>query len=303
MRNAEWLMHTHRWFRTGVGMTFGFAAPAFADSLGTQIVCFVFSELNGFGSPIPTLESGACPGGSTPSPETATITVVKVVVNTGGGTKQVSDFPLFVNGRSVTSGVATTTLPGVHVVTETADPDYSSSFSSGCPAGVVVLAASDNKTCTITNTFTGSTGGGGSSSDLSVLKTASSVTPLASSTVTFTISVHNAGPDAATNVTVADVLPVGLSYLSDDGSGAYASATGVWTIGTLGANSTTTLHITVRVTATSVGTVITNTANILNSDSSDSVSDNNTGSVDITVSGVSDDDSDDDEGDVDEEEF
>ena len=32
--------------------------------------------------------------------------------------------------------------------------------------------------------------------------------------------VSNAGPDAATNVTVGDLLPGGFTYVSDDGGGA-----------------------------------------------------------------------------------
>jgi uncharacterized repeat protein (TIGR01451 family) len=50
------------------------------------------------------------------------------------------------------------------------------------------------------------------------------------SNVTFTIAVTNDGPDMVTGVVVAGVLPAGLSYVSDDGAGAYSSGSGLWTL-------------------------------------------------------------------------
>lgn len=49
-------------------------------------------------------------------------------------------------------------------------------------------------------------------------------------TVTFTLTVLNAGPKAAYNIQVKDVLPSGLTYLSTvaGGVGTYTSATGIW---------------------------------------------------------------------------
>ena len=103
-----------------------------------------------------------CPGGivtvSTSTPATCTVTntlkdgnltVTKIVE---GGTKTVADFPLFVDGMTVTSGVATTTSAGSHTVTETTDPDYTESFGADCPGGVVNVPANGSATCTVTNT-------------------------------------------------------------------------------------------------------------------------------------------------------
>jgi uncharacterized repeat protein (TIGR01451 family) len=50
------------------------------------------------------------------------------------------------------------------------------------------------------------------------------------SNVTFTVTVTNDGPDTATGVVVADVLPSGLTYVSDNGGGAYNSTNGLWTL-------------------------------------------------------------------------
>jgi len=83
-----------------------------------------------------------------------TLTLIKTVINDNGGTKQVSNFPLFVNGSPVTSGGATTLSANVlYTATETSDPGYTASAWGGdcAPNGTITLALGDNKTCTITN--------------------------------------------------------------------------------------------------------------------------------------------------------
>jgi hypothetical protein len=80
------------------------------------------------------------------------LTVTKVVVNDNGGTSTISSFPLFVDGASVTSGVATTTSAGAHLVSETGATGYQSKITGDCAAdGTITLANGDNKHCTITN--------------------------------------------------------------------------------------------------------------------------------------------------------
>ncbi len=84
--------------------------------------------------------------------KTPKLTVIKVVTNDNGGTKTVSDFPLFVDENPVTSGVANSFSVGAHIVSETTDSTYSSTISGDCDVnGNITLAAGDNKTCTITN--------------------------------------------------------------------------------------------------------------------------------------------------------
>ncbi|WP_284653683.1 T9SS type A sorting domain-containing protein [Flavobacterium terrisoli] len=105
------------------------------------------------------------------------------------------------------------------------------------------------------NTKDSDDGGTGSlncnASDLSVLKTPSSATPIVGSNVTFTILAANAGPRDADGVTVTDVLPNGYTYVSSTVStGTYNNGTGVWTIGNLNAGSNATLTITATVRAT-----------------------------------------------------
>ena len=68
--------------------------------------------------------------------------------------------------------------------------------------------------------------------------------------VTLTIQAANAGPNNARQVVVFDALPNGLTYVSDDGGGAYDPNLGLWTVGKLAAGASATLHITAAVTGT-----------------------------------------------------
>ncbi len=80
------------------------------------------------------------------------LTVIKVVIRDNGGTKQVADFPLFVDGQSVISGATNTFSIGTHVISETSDPNYTETITGNCDKdGNVTLNAGDDKTCTITN--------------------------------------------------------------------------------------------------------------------------------------------------------
>jgi uncharacterized repeat protein (TIGR01451 family) len=83
--------------------------------------------------------------------------------------------------------------------------------------------------------------------DLELRKTANTLTPNVGGNVTFTIAVTNRGPSDATGVTVLDLLPAGLSYVSHSG-GSYVPGTGIWTIGALAVGGSTNLQITAAVT-------------------------------------------------------
>ena len=68
--------------------------------------------------------------------------------------------------------------------------------------------------------------------------------------VTFTLIVHNKGPDAATGVFVDDPLPPGLAFVAVSPSqGTFAPGTGLWVVGTLADGATATLQLTYRVAA------------------------------------------------------
>lgn len=84
----------------------------------------------------------------------AKLTVIKEVKNDNGGTKQVSDFKLYVNGTQVISGVKND-YPVNTLLTLSEDnlPGYQAgSWGGACSAnGQITLQPGDDKTCTITN--------------------------------------------------------------------------------------------------------------------------------------------------------
>jgi uncharacterized repeat protein (TIGR01451 family) len=72
----------------------------------------------------------------------------------GGGPLNADNFPLFINGNSVTRGVAVALASGQHTVTQSSDPRYAASFGRACnSSGVVTLPIGGNLVCTITNTL------------------------------------------------------------------------------------------------------------------------------------------------------
>ena len=91
--------------------------------------------------------------------------------------------------------------------------------------------------------------------NLSMTKTATPTNPIVGSNVTFTLTVSNAANlNNATGVVVRDQLPTGYSYVSDNGTGAYVPATGVWTVGTVNSGSSRSLEIVATVRPTGVYT-------------------------------------------------
>jgi len=184
------------------------------------------------------------------------------------------------------------------------DPDFtvSATASSGL---TVTFSAADN--CTVTGDLVHLTGVGSctitasqagdanynpapdvaqtfaiaqAQADLAVTKTVDNPAPFDGENIIYTIMVTNNGPDNAANVSVTDLLPAGLTYVSDDGAGAYTG--GVWTIGSLANGGTATLNITATVDPNTDGDTVTNSAivasNVIELDPL-----NNAASVDLTV--------------------
>ena len=127
---------------------------------------------------------------------------------------------------------------------------------------------------------------GAASANLIVSKALSRPTALVGELVTFTVVVGNQGPAPATGVTVAEVLPAGLAFVSATSSqGSYDTATGLWTVGSIGKAGSALLSITARVTQ--AGTV-TNTASVTASDPPDPDPTDNTSSVILTTQTIAD---------------
>jgi len=100
---------------------------------------------------------------------------------------------------------------------------------------------------------------GNSIADLVTKKTADNPAPVEGETFTYTLKVENHGPADATNVSLEDKLPEGLSWLRDDANGSYNPASGHWAIGDISNGDKKELHITVIVDKYAGGKVITNT--------------------------------------------
>lgn len=103
--------------------------------------------------------------------------------------------------------------------------------------------------------------------DLSITKVVDNAAPNVGDNVTFTITVTNDGPGNGTNITVDDVLPAGLTYVTDTPSqGSYNNGTGVWTVGPITSGNNATLQIVA--TVASLGTK-TNTTEVTAADQPD----------------------------------
>jgi uncharacterized repeat protein (TIGR01451 family) len=114
--------------------------------------------------------------------------------------------------------------------------------------------------------------------DLSLTKTVDNATAAVGATVTFTVTLTNHGPDTATNVTVSDVLPAGLTLLSSKASqGTYQG--GVWSVGTVTTSVAPTLTLVAQVVSPKPQT---NTATITHSDQFDPDAGNDSASATVT---------------------
>lgn len=123
---------------------------------------------------------------------------------------------------------------------DTSDPDISS---------LLRLSTPNNLSINVSGTpVTNQNFGFRTAADLSLTKVTSNPTPNIGENVTFTITLSNAGPASATGVSVADLLPAGLTYVSANPSqGTYNNTTGVWSVGSLGSGTNATLQVTATV--------------------------------------------------------
>lgn len=82
---------------------------------------------------------------------------------------------------------------------------------------------------------------------LSVQKSAASATTPDNTDVTFTIDYANTGDIVATGVTLTDVVPAGLTFVSATGGGTESGGTVTWNLPDLAANSTASVTVTFNV--------------------------------------------------------
>lgn len=155
-----------------------------------------------------------------PGKRDGTVNVVKTVINDSGGKKTVSDFPLFVSGRAVVSGV-TNNFDAPHdgyMVTETTDPNYAVSFSGDCDEnGRFNLTGGQNQFCIVTNNDIGAPAVPPLPPIIDIVKVPSPLSlPGGPGKVTYTYTLSNLGTVPVTNITMVGDTCKPLVLVSGD---------------------------------------------------------------------------------------
>jgi uncharacterized repeat protein (TIGR01451 family) len=150
----------------------------------------------------------------------------------------------------------------------------------------VTLGVGQAVTCTITNTYTGSGGGGEETivTDPAIVKTVDNNTPAPGATIIYTLVVTNNGNATATNVSVTDPLPATVTYVSNDGGADYnaTTTTVTWTIGDMAPSASVTLNVTATVKGDASG-IIDNTATVKADQDTNTDPANNSSTKSVTV--------------------
>jgi uncharacterized repeat protein (TIGR01451 family) len=164
------------------------------------------------------------------------LTVTKTVDNTGGGTKAASAFSLFIDGMSVTTGVASTTYAGTVTVSETPDSNYTSVIGGDCGTdGKVTLAENGTYACSIKNTYVPPVVASSGGSNMGYTHTTTTAIPAVvlplihlikipspstlragGGMVTYTEMITNPGTTTLSNITLSDDKCSPMKYVSGD---------------------------------------------------------------------------------------
>jgi len=174
----------------------------------------------------------------TNSDQAATLTLVKTVSNTHGGTATASSFTPSVDGTATTWGTAMSLSAGSHTATETALAGYTAgSWGGACAAnGTVTLTVGQNATCTITNSDQAAT--------LTLVKTVSNTHGGTATAANFTPSVDGTATSWGTAVTlgagVHTATETSLTGYTASSWGGACAANGAVTL-TVGQNATCTI--------------------------------------------------------------
>lgn len=226
----------------------------------------------------------------TVNPAMVGLTLQKLVNNRDAGQAQASAFTLMAAGPTTLSGAggASGSVPaGTYTLSESTLQSQYTAGAWSCNGGTLngnqltLTKADANTTCTITNTHR--------EADLRITKTSmGTVTP--GQTVTWTVTATNAGPDAVTNATIGDVLPMGVSSATWSAT-ATGGATGFSASGSGNISNTVSMPVGSSIIYTVVATIspsatgtITNTATISPpADTGDPNTSNNTATDPVTL--------------------
>jgi hypothetical protein len=173
----------------------------------------------------------------TNSDQVATLTLVKTVSNTHGGTATSASFTPSIDGTAATWGTAVGVSAGLHTASETSLAGYTAgSWGGACAAdGTVTLTAGQNATCTITNSDVAPT--------LTLVKTVSNTHGGTATASSFTPSIDG----TATTWGTAVSLGAGSHTATETALAGYTA--GSWG-GACAANGTVTLTVGQNATCT-----------------------------------------------------
>ncbi|TWU57755.1 DUF11 domain-containing protein [Rubripirellula reticaptiva] len=149
------------------------------------------------------------------------------------------------NVGSVATGVTPTLIINATVgntlgVTNTAEITAADQVDRDSTPGNQIAGEDDQASTTFTTQI----------ADLSLTKTVNNASPTQDEVISFVLTLTNAGPNIATNASVLDLLPTGLTFVSANPSaGTYDSVTGTWEVPSLPSGSAVTLQIDARATS------------------------------------------------------
>jgi len=185
---------------------------------------------------------------------------------------QVAGSPTVVNGCTggtvtATANSNTITVSGTTVPASTASPGVCTisvnvtnvpAQTGTCPdANLTNTSSNISGTVNVFNAVTPSCVTVTAQNDVSVTKTDGTTTAVPGTSTTYTIVVSNAGPTAATNVSVSDPLPAGVTSATWTGTNG-SSGTGAIsdTIATLPSGGSVTYNLTVQISPAATGTLV-----------------------------------------------
>ncbi len=213
---------------------------------------------------------------STPTP-TQTFTATSTPTSTPTQTFTATSTPtstLTATPTPTPTPTLTPTAPATATATATATPTATATATA-----TSTPTATPTQTTTSTPLFTATaTATPGAGADMSISKVGSPSAVSPGGALTYTLTVHNAGPATATGVTVTDVLPATVGFVSASASqGACGGTTAVTcSLGTLSTGASVTVTIVVR--AGPAGS-LSNTASVTANESDPDISNDSSTSV------------------------
>jgi uncharacterized repeat protein (TIGR01451 family) len=182
-----------------------------------------------------------------------------------------------------TGGPLANGASAVFTLTTTISPSATGSIANTASAGSNAADTSGgNNASTTAAILVGS-------ADVSIVKSTAATQAPTGSTLTYTISVTNNGPDPATNVVVNDDLPSGLQFVSAVPTQGSCSGTDPFTcsLGTLASGATATITLQALVTATSGSIANTATVTSATADGNGGNNSSTTPATPVTAAGPS----------------